>query len=313
MANRTVSRPPRLSPRLTLRQLEYFVAAGEAGSIKLASATINVSQPSISTAISDLEATLGVTLFIRHHAQGVALTTEGRRLMAEARSLLQQAAGLHQIANELATEMRGLMTVGALVTIAPVVLPSLVRSFQAEYPKATISPAEVHQESLRDRLRQGEIDIALTYDLDLPADIAFEPIAKLPPYAYVADGHKLARRAKVRLEELAGDGLVLLDLPLTREYFLSHFINAGLTPRIAFRSSYPEVVRGMVANGLGYGLANLPLQTDRSLDGKRFRVLELAGNYRPMVLGLARRKDASSRRIVEAFAAHAKAALGAMG
>lgn len=302
-------RAPRLSPRVTLRQLEYFVAAGEAGSIKLASETINVSQPSISTAISDLEATLGVKLFIRHHAQGVALTTEGRRLMIETRSLLQQAAGLAQIANELTTEMRGPLTVGALVTIAPVVLPALVRSFQALHPKALINPAEVHQEVLRDRLRQGEIDLAITYDLDLPPDVAFEAIAELKPYAFVAEGHRLARKSKVKLDDLADDGLVLLDLPLTREYFLSHFISAGLTPRIAFRSAYPEVVRGMVANGLGYGLANLPLGTDRAVDGKRFRVLELSGNYRSMTLGLARRGDASSRRIVQAFTAHAKAEL----
>jgi hypothetical protein len=65
----------------------------------------------------------------------------------------------------------------------------------------------------------------------------------------------------------------------------------------------------MVANGLGYGLANLPLGTDRAVDGKRFRVLELSGNYRSMTLGLARRGDASSRRIVQAFTAHAKAEL----
>lgn len=303
------TRTPRLSPRVTLRQLEYFVAAGEAGSIKLASETINISQPSISTAISDLEETLGVQLFIRHHAQGIALTTEGRRLMGEAKSLLQQAAGLHQIAHELATEMRGPLTIGALVTIAPVVLPALVRGFQVLHPKALITPAEVHQEALRDRLRQGEIDLAVTYDLDLPPDIAFEPIVELPPYAYVAADHRLAKRAKVKLEDLAGDGLVLLDLPLTREYFLSHFISVGLTPRIVFRSAYPEVVRGMVANGLGYGLANMPLGTDRAVDGKRYRVLELTGTYRPMTLGLARRGDAKSRRIAEAFAQHAKAEL----
>jgi DNA-binding transcriptional LysR family regulator len=302
-------RPVR-SSRLTLRQLEYFVAAGEAGSIKLASETIHVSQPSISTAISDLEAALGVTLFIRHHAQGVALTTEGRRLLGEARSLLQQAAGLHQIASELKTEMQGPLVIGALVTIAPVVLPALVHGFQELHAKAVITPVEVHQEALRERLRHGEIDLAVTYDLDLPADIDFVPVVKLPPYAYVAEGHRLGKRAKVKLDDLAGDGLVLLDLPLTREYFLSHFISAGLQPRIAFRSAYPEVVRGLVANGLGYGLANLPLGTNQALDGKRFRVLELAGAYRPMVLGLARRKGAPSRRIAEAFIAHAKTELG---
>lgn len=57
--------------RFTLKQLEYFVAAGEQGSITFASEKVSISQPSISAAISHLEAEFGVQLFIRHHAQGL--------------------------------------------------------------------------------------------------------------------------------------------------------------------------------------------------------------------------------------------------
>ena len=77
--------------RFTFRQLEYFVAAGETGSITLASERIHISQPSISTAISNLETELGVRLFIRHHAQGLSLTPAGRRLLHEVKGLLAQA------------------------------------------------------------------------------------------------------------------------------------------------------------------------------------------------------------------------------
>jgi DNA-binding transcriptional LysR family regulator len=71
--------------RYTLRQLEYFVAAGETGSITLASEQVNISQPSVSTAISHLEKELGVQLFIRHHAQGLSLTAVGRSLLHKQR------------------------------------------------------------------------------------------------------------------------------------------------------------------------------------------------------------------------------------
>ena len=71
--------------RFTLRQLEYLVAVGEAGSISLASDKLNVSSPSISAAISQLEAELGVQIFVRQHAQGLSLTAGGRRIFNEAR------------------------------------------------------------------------------------------------------------------------------------------------------------------------------------------------------------------------------------
>ena len=66
--------------RFSLKQLHYFVAAAEAGSIKLASERVNISQPSISSAIAHLEEELNVQLFIRHHAQGLSLTLAGKRM-----------------------------------------------------------------------------------------------------------------------------------------------------------------------------------------------------------------------------------------
>ena len=71
--------------RYTLRQLEYFVTAAERGSVARAAAELNVSQPSVSTAVGKLEQQFGVQLFIRQHAQGVLLTPVGRRLLAQAR------------------------------------------------------------------------------------------------------------------------------------------------------------------------------------------------------------------------------------
>ena len=66
--------------RFTFRQLEYLVAVGEAGTIAMASQRINVSSPSISAAISQLEAEFGTLLFVRHHAQGLTLTPGGQRI-----------------------------------------------------------------------------------------------------------------------------------------------------------------------------------------------------------------------------------------
>jgi DNA-binding transcriptional LysR family regulator len=297
--------------RFTLRQLEYFVAAGETGSITLASERIAISQPSISAAIAHLEQELGVQLFVRHHAQGLSLTPTGRTLLADAKRLLEQAEGLYAAAAEMSDRIRGELTVGCLVTLAPIVLPELAQSFAAAYPEARIRQVEGDHERLLDGLRRAEIDAAITYDLQIPEGIAFTPLACLPAHVLVGEGHRLARRASVRLEELVGDPLILLDLPLSREYFLALFLKEGLEPVIGARSPNQEVVRTMVANGLGYTLANVRPRSDLALDGRRLVRLALAGDHRPMTMGLATLARLRKPRLVDAFEGHCRASVTA--
>ena len=75
--------------------------------------------PSISTAISNLETELGVELFIPHHAQGISLTPAGRRLLIEAKSLLAQASHLYDVVSEVTELVRGQLSVGCMVPLAP--------------------------------------------------------------------------------------------------------------------------------------------------------------------------------------------------
>jgi len=231
--------------RYSFRQLEYFIAAGETGSITLASERISISQPSISTAIAHLERELGVQLFVRHHAQGLSLTSAGKTLLREAKRIIEQADALHTVASEAAEQIRGQLAVGCLVTLAPMVLPELAQSFTAAFPATHIRPVENNQERLLEGLRRAEIDIAITYDLQIPDGISFTPLASLPAHVLVGEAHPLAQQTAVSLQELAGEPLVLLDLPLSREYFLALFLKEGLEPTIAMRSAYQEVVRTM--------------------------------------------------------------------
>jgi len=304
-----------MAARYTLRQIEYFVAVAELGSIALAAERLHISSPSISTAISQLEATFGVQLFIRQHAQGLALTTAGRRVLAEAKALLAQAQALHgvaaEISGEIAGAVQGALAVGSLVTVGPVVLPKLRRSFEAAHPQARLHQFTANQTALLEELRAARVDIALTYDLEIPQDIAFEPLAGLPPVALVAPDHPLARAREVTLEELAAERLILLDLPLSREYILSLFHHAGLRPRIAERAMDMGMIRSMVANGFGYGLANMRPLSIAAPDGARVRTIPVGGAHRPLMLGLASARNRSPTRILEAFAEHCRAEITA--
>ncbi len=292
--------------RFTFRQLEYFVAAGQAGSIRQAAERIAVSQPSISAAIAHLERELGVQLFVRHHAQGLSPTPAGRRLLREARLLLDQAEGLHALAGEVSGQLRGRLGLGCFVTLAPMILPELVAAFTRATPGAEVDFFEADQARLVAALRQVEIDLALAYDLQLPEDVCFEPLAALPPHILLAEGHPLAERPLLTLGELAPLPLVLLDLPLSREYFLAMFMREGLEPTIAARSAQQEVLRTMVANGLGYTIANVRPRSGLALDGRRLVRVPLAGDHPPLHLGLARAESLQPSRLAGAFAEHCR-------
>ncbi|RVD61209.1 LysR family transcriptional regulator [Mesorhizobium sp. M2D.F.Ca.ET.185.01.1.1] len=290
--------------RFTLRQLEYFVAVGEAGSIAKAAEQVNVSPPSISASIAQLEAEFGVQLFVRKHSHALALTAGGRLFLKEAARLLNDADALHDIAGDIAEKVRGPLAVGCLLTFAQIVLPALRRKFEDAYPDVRVRQFERNQGQLFEMLQRGEIDAALTYDLELSQDMTFEPLVQLPAYVMLPAAHRLAGRAGITPEELVDEPMVLLDLPYSREYFLSAF--QGLRPRIAERTGDIAVMRSMVANGFGYGIANMrPLNT-MSPDGKLLVFVPLLGDIRPLTMGIALPNAEHRTLTVQAFIDHCR-------
>lgn len=292
--------------RFTLRQLEYFVAACDAGSVTDAALNIPVAQSSVSAAIAQLETALGVQLLIRHHAQGISPTPAGRQFLVRARALLRDADQLERFAAELIEELSGTLELGCLVTLAPLVTPRLCQEFQREHPSVTIEMVEAGQPDLVDALRTGRLTVVLTYDLDLADDLRFEPLAQLPPHAVFAADHPLAERPRVTLAELADEPLVLLDLPLSRDYFRALFLAAGLEANVRQRTPHPEVIRTLVGNGFGYTIINARPVSDRALDGQPLRIVPIVPPARPMTVGLATLRVMRPTRLSEAFAAHCR-------
>ena len=109
---------------------------------------------------------------------------------------------------------------------------------------------ERNQGQLLEMLQRGEIDAALTYDLELSQDMTFEPLMQLPAYVMLPAAHPFATRVAITPEDLVDEPMVLLDLPYSREYFLSAFQMKGLRPSIAERTGDIAVMRSMVAMAL---------------------------------------------------------------
>ncbi len=116
-------------------------------------------------------------------------------------------------------------------------------------------------------------------------------------------GHRLARGRKVRLADLAREPLVLLGLPQSREYFLSVFYALRLEPRIAYETGSLEMVRGLVANGLGHSIMHSRPPSESSLDNRRLVYRPVAERVRPTELGLARVGQLRPTRLAAGFAA----------
>lgn len=287
--------------QVSLRQLRYVVAAADSGNVTEAAKRLNVSQPSISSAIAGLEAFVGVPLFIRHHARGVSLTPAGGRVVNEARLLLKHAAEFAQNALELSNVLKGEIVVGCFLTLAVRFMPALLARFAQLHPGIAVELHEGDQEELIAMVLSGRAELALAYHFAVHEDLTAIPLVDLPPYAIVSADHPLANRETVSLRELADQPYMLLDLPYSRDYFLGLFRTTGAEPRIVFRSRSMELIRGLVANGHGFTIQNAISGTNLAYDGKRVAALRLAEDLLPTRVMCLRLKSYPVRPAVQAF------------
>ncbi|HNP55851.1 MAG TPA: LysR substrate-binding domain-containing protein [Gordonia sp. (in: high G+C Gram-positive bacteria)] len=276
-------------PSFTLVQLRYFAAAADLGSMTAASKVLMVSQSAVSTAVAQLEKELGVQLLIRQHARGLELTPAGRNFRQELRSFLNHSVELADSAARLGNSLIGDLTIGCFSTIAPFGLPTLLAAFEQQFPQVRMGVIESEHADLTRLLREGQCELALMYGFDRESDIHYQPLAMVRPYVIVALDHPIARagRREATLSEFATDPMVLLDLPHSRDYFLSLHRRAGFTPRIRFRSTGFETVRSLVAHGFGYSILNQRPAHELTYGGRAVATIELTDSAPALELVLA--------------------------
>lgn len=259
----------------SLRVLRYVVETAEAGSVTEAARRLNVSQPSISTAISQVEAEFGIQIFVRHHARGVTLSAAGQRFVNDARLLLNHARDFAKNVRALGDALQGEIEVGAFLTLAARFMPALLATFARAYPGISVRLMEGDQQEIIDALLSGRTELALSYAFAVPDEVQGEKLADLPPFALVSAEHPLAKRGVISLTELKDEPFLLLDLPHSRDYFLHLFHACGLEPRIAFRSRSSELIRGLVGHNRGYTIHNAVPGSTTGYDGSHIAVLRL--------------------------------------
>lgn len=295
--------------QVTLRELESFVSVAEHASLTLGAEAVGVTQPAVSASLRNLENTLGVNLLVRRRGQGVSLTPEGSLLLSEARSLLERASDLTTVVSDTAELRAGPLLLGSLLSAAPIVMPSSVRSFTTKNPQVDVEIRTGSQDELLSWLRTGAIHAAVTYDIELGSDVRFSKIIDAVPHLLLARSHLLADEPEAALEDVVDDPYILLDLPLSREYFTSLFLAAGVAYQPARRHFDLSLVRSLVGNGFGYSLVNLVPATNVAQDGSRLAYVKLSTSIAPLALGLVERVNGSHPRAVDAFLKHARSSL----
>ena len=262
---------------ISVRHLRAFLAVAEAGSTAAAARDLNLSQPSVSVAIKELEEILGHALFQRLPAKGLVPTTFGQRKLPEARALAAALSAFQQ-SGEQSVEPAGHVAFGYFTTLGPQYVPSILERMARRFPKVTVAPIEADLGELNRLIEAGRIELALSYDVEIGPRVHTEMVGELRPYALLPARHRLAAQETVTPAALAEEPFILVDLPLSREFLLSVFRAEGIEPRVAHRTRSLEMVFGMVANGLGVSVLVTKRAGDRSYDGKRVVRRPLAGS-----------------------------------
>jgi LysR family hydrogen peroxide-inducible transcriptional activator len=243
----------------TVQQLRYAVAVADARHFGRAARACFVSQPALSAQIRELEGRLRVQLFERT-SRGVLVTPAGAEVVERARRILREVDDLCELASGAGDELGGALRFGVIPTVAPYVLPGVVRRLGDAHPGLELYLREDRTDALVTQLERGELDLLL---LALPLDRA--GIAELALYdepflLALPTAHRLARRRRCDLAALADERLVLLEEGhCLRDQALAVCADAGAGRHAEVQgTSLPTVVQ-MVGAGLGVTL--LPVST----------------------------------------------------
>ncbi len=290
--------------KFSLRQLEYFAKAAEVKSLAKAARELHISQPSISAAIGKLETALGVQLFVRHHAQGISLTSAGRRIAIEVNALLAHANEVSQHARGLAEQMRGRLRIGCFGPIASLYLPKVITEFQQIYPDVELHLYEDNNDTLFAGVATNRYDVAIVYKLDVPPNLQATSLKRLRPHIILPSDHPLVALPTIELSTLVTYPMVLLDLPRSHEYFVTLFTERGLQPQVSLRSPSFETVRALVANGAGFSVLVTRPQHPVCYDGKLLIEKEIADDIPLTEIALVHAKPIRPTRLLSVFIQH---------
>jgi LysR family hydrogen peroxide-inducible transcriptional activator len=260
---------------MNLRDLRYLVALADERHFGRAADRCYVSQPTLSAQIRKLEEYLGVTL-VERQPKRVTLTETGEKIVERARRLLLEADAIVEVAKTDRDPLAGPLRLALIPTVGPYLLPHVARPLKRALPRLKLMLYEYQTGPLLEKLRDGELDLGI---LALPVSVDGLATAELyeePFTLAVPANHPLAARERVRVADLEGEALLLLeDGHCLRDQALEVCSRINVGEEGDYRATSLETLRQMVAAGHGVTLlpelaAAAPVGTARGLKVKPF-------------------------------------------
>ena len=287
---------------MTLTELKYIVAVARERHFGKAAEACYVSQPTLSVAVKKLEEELEVKLFERS-ANEVTVTALGEEIVRQAQSVLEQAANIKDIAKRGKDPLAGPLKLGVIYTIAPYLLPDLVRQVIKRTPQMPLMLQENFTVKLMEMLRTGEIDCAILAEPFPDVGLASAPLYDEPFLAAIPMQHVLASQTSVTTDELKKETMLLLgNGHCFRDHVLevcpdfARFSSDTEGIRKSFEGSSLETIKHMVAAGMGITLVPRLSVPTGALVAKTRRHADSLVKYLPIDDGLG--GEPPSRRVV---------------
>ncbi|MSU23605.1 MAG: LysR family transcriptional regulator [Opitutus sp.] len=284
---------------MELSQLRYSVAVADTGNFTRAAERSHVSQPSLSQQIINLEREVGHKLFHRLGRRAV-LTEAGTVFLERARRILFEVENASkELSDHPALDRR--ITIGAIPTVAPYLLPPLIARCRELHPNLEIDVREDFRTHLVHSVVEGELDLAITA-LPVKKDLrlSIEPLLTESLRLVVGTQHAFASRPQVTSKDLAGETFVLLGTSSSLAAQIQSFCgDHHVEPRIGARCAQVTTVKALVA--IGVGISILPLGARTEADATSLVYLSLADGDPTRELGVIRHQQRYQSRGAEQF------------
>lgn len=238
---------------MNLTQLKYFQAVCMFQTVSDAAEYLHISQPSLSSAIKELENEFGVILFRRHH-RGMTLTSEGEVLHRMSRDLLQRAEQMENIMKDLGRERKKLR-LGIPPMIGSLILPGMYRDFFSAHEDITPEIIEGGRQELLRKLSEDYLDMVfLPHNRPLDPGLSTMTAARLEIVCCATKNNPVSRCAAVTPDQLAKVPLVLFENSFFQtEEIKKWFAYGGIKPNILLQTEQLSTMLSIISNHVAAG------------------------------------------------------------
>lgn len=285
---------------MNLHHLNTFLAVARSLSFTRAAEELHLTQPTVSSGVGELERSLGVRLFNRS-GRSIALTMEGRLLLSYAEQINDLTTEAQDRIHHRDVEPGESFRFGAIDAAVIYLLPDILEDYHRRFPQVDISVQVDASRFLVEDIVRGRSEFGL---ITLPfenskIDTLTLQVDRLS--LVVGSSHELAHRKRVKLEEVAGETLILFhEGSMSRKPVDEHLAEAGLTPGRVMEMSSPEAMRKLVEAGVGVSFLPSMTVSDAIEDGTLIE-LEVVGVRLTRTIGLAWRRGRYFSPAIQAF------------